>query len=164
MVQEDRLNRKEYIPLFFFFLAGRPLLFFLTRPELSERTDELWTLEFSCSESSSSTSSLYIKHKTWPNICYSCHIHTEFLSCISTFVITEQNCTLKDTYKQKHTHECQTESLIHRTKYEHPDSFLTELLFLRLFPRAPSLIRRGAIFLSLGFFLSETRGLLLRFL
>lgn len=44
---------------FFFFLAGRPRLFFLTRPELSERTEELWTLESSCSDSSSSISSLW---------------------------------------------------------------------------------------------------------
>lgn len=44
---------------FFFFLAGRPRLFFLMRPELSERTEELWTLESSCSDSSSSMSSLW---------------------------------------------------------------------------------------------------------
>ncbi len=41
---------------------------------------------------------------------------------------------------------------------------LTELLFFLLLPSAPSLMRRGAIFLGFGFFLSETRGLLLRFL
>ena len=50
--------KKQFPLLFFFFLAGRPGLFFLTRPELSERTEELWTLESSCSDSSSSISSL----------------------------------------------------------------------------------------------------------